>query len=182
MNEHELDRTCVQQCLQGDHEAFAALLDRYEKPVYNAVYRLVGNTEEARDICQEAFVKVFQSLRTYDPSRKFFSWMYRVAINETINHLKERRRWEPLDESLEYGSANPEEALEATEREQEVHKALVLLEPKYRLALIVRHFLQLSYAEAAHVLDLPEKTVKSRLFTARQLLRDILEGQGHAVR
>jgi len=182
MNEDEFDRDCVERCLDGDREAFEPILTRYEKPVYNAVLRMVGDAEEARDIAQEVFVKVFENLRSYDRSRKFFSWMYRVAINETINHMKSRRRWEPLSEAFQSSRANPEEAMQEVERDREIQRALLALDPKYRLALIVRHFLQLSYAEAAHVLDVPEKTVKSRLFTARQLLRELLEGNPHATR
>lgn len=182
MNEDDLDRDCVERCLHGDRDAFEPIVARYEKPVFNAVLRMVGNPEEARDICQEVFVKVFENLRSYDHSRKFFSWMYRVAINETINHVKSRRRWEPLSDVFESSRSNPEETMQETERDHQIQRALLALDPKYRLAVIVRHFLQLSYAEAAHVLDLPEKTVKSRLFTARQLLKDLLEGKPNGVR
>jgi RNA polymerase sigma-70 factor (ECF subfamily) len=181
MNEDELDRDCVERCLQGDRDAFEPLLVRYERPVYNAVLRMVGDSEEARDIAQEIFVKVFENLRSFDPSRKFFSWLYRVAINETINHIKSRRRWEPLTDMFESSHSNPEQAMQEAERDREIQRALLLLDPKYRLAVIVRHFLQLSYAEAAHVLDVPEKTVKSRLFTARQQLKEILEGQANVL-
>ncbi|MGZ8867391.1 MAG: RNA polymerase sigma factor [Thermoanaerobaculia bacterium] len=181
MNEDDLDRDCVERCLQGDRDAFEPLLVRYERPVYNAVLRMVGDAEEARDIAQEIFVKVFENLPSFDPSRKFFSWMYRVAINETINHIKARRRWEPLSDTFESSRSNPEQAMQEVERDREIQRALLALDPKYRLAVIVRHFLQLSYAEAAHVLDVPEKTVKSRLFTARQQLKEILEGKVNVI-
>lgn len=181
MNEDELDRTCVERCLRGERDAFEPLVARYEKALFNAIFRLAGDAEEARDICQEVFVKVFENLGSYDPSRRFFSWLYRVAINETINHLKSRRRWEPLSESLEHPRSNPEHDLQAREQNGEIQRALLALDPKYRLAVVVRHFLQLSYSEAAQILDLPEKTVKSRLFTARQMLREILEAKSHAI-
>ncbi len=96
--------------------------------------------------------------------------------------MKSHRTWEPLSPSLVYEHATAEEEMETAEQQGEIKKALLVLEPKYRLAIIVRHFLNLSYEEAAQVLSLPVKTVKSRLFTARQLLRDILEGQRHAAR
>lgn len=182
MTEDELDRMCVERCLKGEADAFEGILDRYERPVYNAVLRMGADREEARDVCQQIFIKVFERLDTYDTTRKFFSWLYRVAINEAINHMKSHRTWEPLSPSLVYQHANPEEELENAEQQGEIQKALLVLEPKYRLAIIVRHFLNLSYEEAAQVLSLPVKTVKSRLFTARQLLRDILEGQRHATR
>ncbi len=175
MNEDELDRMCVERCLSGETNAFEGILDRYERPVYNAIVRMGADGEEARDVCQQVFVKAFQHLDSYDPTRKFFSWLYRVAINETINAIKAHRSWEPLTSAMRAASANPEEAMQATEQEHEVQRALLALEPKYRLAIIVRHFLQLSYDEAAEVLAVPVKTVKSRLFTARQQLREILE-------
>jgi len=181
MNEDDLDRACVDRCLRGEADAFEEILDRYERPLYNAIYRLTGNVEEARDLCQQAFLKAFEHLRTYDKTRRFFSWMYRLAMNETINHMNARRNWEPLDETLPDGHASPEDDVQAMESEQGIQQALLALEMKYRLALIVRHFLDLSYSEASDVLDVPEKTVKSRLFTARQLLREILEGQRHVI-
>lgn len=182
MNEDEQDRDCVERCLRGESDAFEPLMARYERPIFNAILRLGGNPDEARDICQEVFVKVFENLRSYDRSRKFFSWMYRVAINETINHMKSRRRWEPLSDTLEYAHTNPEQDMQAHEQSGEIQRALLAIDLKYRLAVIVRHFLQLSYSEAALVLDLPEKTVKSRLFTARQMLREILEEKSHEAR
>lgn len=182
MTEDELDRMCVERCLSGEADAFEGILDRYERPVYNAILRLGADREEARDLCQQVFVKVFERLDTYDRTRKFFSWLYRVAINETINYMKAHRAWEPLSPSMMYQHANPEEEAEAAEQHEKIQKALLVLEPKYRLAIIVRHFLNLTYEEGAQVLSLPVKTLKSRLFTARQLLREILEGQRHAAR
>jgi len=178
MNEDELDRMCVERCLSGATNAFEGLLDRYERPVYNAIVRMGADVDEARDDCQQVFVKVFQHLDSYDPTRKFFSWLYRVAINETINAINAHRPWEPLHDAMRTANANPEEAMQAAEQEQEVQRALGALDMKYRRAIIVRHFLQLSYDEAAEVLAVPVKTVKSRLFTARQQLREILE-DGH---
>src|SRR6476469_5234698 len=175
MNEDELDRMCVERCLAGETNAFEGILDRYERPVYNAIVRMGADSEEARDLCQQVFVKAFQHLNTYDPARKFFSWLYRVAVNETINAMRARRAWEPLSDTLRTGIANPEEAMAETDRHNEMQRALVALDVKYRLAIIVCHFLQLSYDEASNVLAVPVKTVKSRLFTARQMLREILE-------
>jgi RNA polymerase sigma-70 factor, ECF subfamily len=175
MSEDELDRMCVERCLAGETNAFEGILDRYERPVYNAIVRMGADGEEARDLCQQVFIKAFEHLDTYDPARRFFSWLYRVAVNETINAMRARRAWEPLSETLRTETANPEEAMAETEQHNEMQRALVALDIKYRLAIVVCHFLQLSYDEAANVLAVPVKTVKSRLFTARQMLREILE-------
>ena len=179
MNKDELDRMCVERCLRGEANAFEGILERYERPVYNAIVRLGADREEARDLCQQVFVKIYERLDTYDPTRRFFSWLYRVAINETINALKTHRVWEPLTERLVNPRPNPEEQLAETEVYEEIQRALLALDLKYRLAVIVRHFLNLSYEEAAEVLSVPTKTVKSRLFTARQLLREILRDGTH---
>ena len=182
MSEEDMDRLCVERCLRGETNAFESILDRYERPVYNAIVRMGADREEARDLTQQVFVKAYQRLDAYDPAYKFFSWLYRVAINETINAMKAHRSWEPLHVSMPAGNASPEEEASAHEDERELQSALVQLDLKYRLPIIVNYFLQLSYEEAAEVLSVPVKTVKSRLFTARQLLREILEGRRHAAR
>jgi RNA polymerase sigma-70 factor (ECF subfamily) len=180
MDEEQQDRTAVERCLQGDTDAFGLLIDRYERPIYNTVLHIVGNVDDAREICQEVFMKAFQHLSSYDPNRKFFSWIYRVAVNEALNHIKSRRTTEPLSESLETPNANPAVHFEEMEQWTELHEQIMKLDPNYRAVVILRHFIHLSYGEIAEILNLPEKTVKSRLFTARQLLRDAMQARGYA--
>lgn len=180
MNEEQPDTMLVERVLSGDFDAFAQLIDRYERPVFNTVLHMVGNAEDAREVCQQAYLKAFQHLSSYDPQRKFFSWMYRVALNEAINHVKARHRHEPLSASLPYLHPDAAEELETAERSKHLHQAIAELEPNYRAVIILRHFIHLSYCEIAEVLDVPEKTVKSRLFSARQLLRDALQQKGYA--
>ena len=179
MNEEELDRIAIERCRQGDLDAFGTLIDRYERPVYNAILHMVGNAEDAREICQQVFMKAFEHLDTYDANRRFFSWIYRAAINESINHLKSRRQSEPLDDRLVYPQPDPAQTYEEAERCERLQKTIQSLDENYRTVLILRHFVHLSYREMADVLKVPEKMVKSRLFTARQLLRQALEGKGH---
>ncbi len=179
MNEEELDRIAIERCRQGDLDAFGMLIDRYERPVFNAILHMVGNAEDAREICQQVFMKAFEHLDTYNANRRFFSWIYRSAINESINHLKARRPSEPLSDRLEYLRPNPAENYEEAERRDHLEKSIQTLDENYRAVLILRHFLHLSYREMADVLNVPEKMVKSRLFTARQLLRQALEAKGH---
>jgi RNA polymerase sigma-70 factor (ECF subfamily) len=180
MNEDEMDRMAVERCLSGDLDAFGLLIDRYERPVFNTVLHMVGDTEDAREVCQQVFMKAFEHLASYDRERKFFSWIYRVAINESINFLKARHPHEPLSERLEYPLANPAEQAEALEEWTHLHEAIMRLDENYRAVIILRHFLHLTYQEIADVLSVPEKTVKSRLFSARQLLREALEAKGYA--
>jgi RNA polymerase sigma-70 factor (ECF subfamily) len=179
MNEEELDRIAIERCRQGDLDAFGRLIDRYERPVFNAILHMVGNAEDAREICQQVFMKAFEHLDTYDANRRFFSWIYRAAINESINHLKSRRPSEPLDERLQYPQPDPAQTYEEAERREHLQKTIRSLDENYRAVVILRHFLHFSYREMADVLNVPEKMVKSRLFTARQLLRQALEAKGH---
>ncbi|PYQ58921.1 MAG: RNA polymerase [Acidobacteria bacterium] len=179
VQEEDLDRIAVERCLQGDVDAFGTLVERYQRPVFNTVLHMVGDAEDAREVCQQAFMKAFEHLSSYDPERKFFSWLYRVAVNESINHLKAKRPHDPLDETFEHPRPNPAQHFEELEEWTHLHEAIMDLEPNYRAVIILRHFVHFSYDEIAQILDLAEKTVKSRLFTARQLLREALEAKGH---
>jgi len=177
MNE-DSDGTLVQRCRDGDRNAFGTLVDRYQKPVYNAALRMLRNPEDARDVAQTVFLKVYEHLGDYDPTHKFYSWIYRIALNESINVLDRRRRLEPIsgDEIDERLGAEDEVASEQSA--QRVQRALMTIKPEYRAVIVLKHFLELSYEDVGQVLQLPEKTVKSRLFTARQLLKDALQASG----
>ena len=179
MEEEELDRIAVERCLRGDLDAFGSLIERYQRPVFNTVLHMVGDAEDAREVCQQAFMKAFEHLASYDRQRKFFSWIYRVAVNESINHLKARRPHESLSETLQHPRANPAEQFEELESWTHLHEAIMNLDPNYRAVIILRHFVHFSYNEISDILNVPEKTVKSRLFTARQQLREALEAKGH---
>lgn len=179
MDEEQLDQDAVQRCRDGDLDAFGSLVDRYERPVFNTILHMVGDAEDAREICQQVFTKAFEHLSSYDCARRFFSWIYRIAVNESINHLHSRHRHQPLDDNLAQRLPNPAEAFEDLERSAHLHQAILRLSENYRAVIILHHFLHLSYSEIAEVQHLPEKTVKSRLFSARQLLRQAMEARGH---
>ncbi len=172
------DQALVESCRRGDRTAFAALVRRYLRPLYNAAYRVLGNVDDANDITQGVFVKVLERLDEYDPEGKFFSWIYRIAINESINVLRSRGRDRPIDEALDRPApdgAGPEFQLQADQRSNRVQKALSSMKTDDRLVLTLRHFSECSYQEMASILDLEEKTVKSRLFEARQRLAALLK-------
>lgn len=180
MHEDEFEPGSLQRFHEGDPEAFEALVDKYHRPLFGLIHRMVGSYEDARDITQQVFLKAFEHRRSFDPHRKFFSWIYRMAINESINHIKSRKPAEVL--SLELGSREPgpERRMEQEETAQTVRRALALLPPDQRAVVILRHFHHCSYRDAAEILNLPEKTVKSRLFSARQLLRETLAAKGYS--
>jgi RNA polymerase sigma-70 factor (ECF subfamily) len=180
MSEEEPDRTIVERCLSGDVEAFGVLVERYERPVFNVILHMVGDYEDAREVSQQVFMKCFEHLGSYDSTRKFFSWIYRIAINQSLNHVKSRRTGEPLDESLESGDVDASTRVENSERRRDVRRVVRALTPDYRVVVILRHYLQLSYREIAETLEVDETTVRWRLYSARRLMRDALAAQGYA--
>jgi RNA polymerase sigma-70 factor (ECF subfamily) len=172
------DNQLVRECLSGDERAFETILLRYQGPVFNAVLRMVRDRDEAGDLTQNAFLKAYERLSTFDPEQKFFSWLYRIAINETINFLKRRGRLEPLDGDWAAPAATPETALLDADLSSHVQDALMSIASDYRAVLVLRHFEDLSYDEISQIVGVPEKTVKSRLFTARRLLKERLIAMG----
>jgi RNA polymerase sigma-70 factor (ECF subfamily) len=173
MSEPDDDAVWVSSCLQGDAGAFEPLVRKYQRLLFGVAYRVVGDYEDARDVTQNAFVRAFERLDTFDPNRKFFSWLYRIAVNEGLNLRRARRPLEALPAGLE-ARENPMDGLEARERQDRVQAALGRLSGEHRDVVVLRHFGELSYEEIAEALDVPEKTVKSRLFSARQRLAELL--------
>jgi len=171
------DVQCVARCLQGDQAAFASLVSKYERVLFSVALRLTGEYEDARDATQNAFVKAFEQLHRYDPERRFFSWLYRIAVNECLNFRRSKRVQEPLVEGFDAGSG-PFEALEQAEARQRIDQALKSLAFEYREVIVLRHFVDLSYEQIAEATGVPEKTVKSRLFSARQKLAALLGTSG----
>ena len=168
----------VHQAQGGDHGAFAELVACYERMAYNLALRMVGDREDARDITQAVFLKAYRSLGSFDPGRRFFSWLYRITLNECLNHLRARQSHEPLSERLVDRGKQPEERWEGRQAARIVEEALLELSPQNRQAIVLRHFLELSHQEMSEVMGVPEKTVKSRLFTARRMLAGILRRRG----
>jgi RNA polymerase sigma-70 factor (ECF subfamily) len=169
----------VERALAGDHEAYGALVDTYSRPIFNLALRMLNDAEDARDLSQTAFVKAYQKLHTFDRSHRFFSWIYRIALNESLNLLKRRRRVEELDERLIAKGPSPEEQSVASQEEGMVREAMMDLTPEYREVITLRHFLDLSHREMSDMLHIPEKTVKSRLHTARERLGVALRRRGY---
>ena len=174
------DSELVSLTLNGELRAFEELVERYQKILYNTVLKIVQDADDAHDITQAGFVKAYENLRSYKPQHKFFSWLYRIVINESLNALRSRKETEAIDSRLMASVKDPAELYEDTEREQYIDKALQMLTPENRAVVVLRHFQDLSYNEISHILDIPEKTVKSRLFTARQLLKDRLLKLGYS--
>lgn len=172
------DNDLVRLTLDGDRAAFEELLDRYEGKVYNVALRITGNREDAMDATQEAFLRAYKNLGRFDPTHRFFSWIYRIGINQALNVVERRKRTVDVDAEIPEGGAGPERRIAAKEAGRELQRAIAALKPDYRTVIVLRHFQELSYDEISEVIDVPVKTVKSRLFTARRDLRLLLAGKG----
>jgi RNA polymerase sigma-70 factor (ECF subfamily) len=171
------DQALVARHRSGDAEAFRELVVRYQRPIYNAAFRVLGNAADAADITQDVFLRISQHIDEYDQEHKFFSWIYRIALNQAINLARRNWREEPLEDgdALEAdGACDPERSAQLSQLSVRVQGALLKLRVDDRAVLALRHFSELSYREIAEVLGIDEKTVKSRLFEARLRMRDLL--------
>jgi RNA polymerase sigma-70 factor, ECF subfamily len=167
------DNALVERCRNGDTAAFEPIVERYQRLLFTVAFRSLGDYDEASDAAQNAFFKAYQKLETFDRSRRFFSWIYRILLNECLNLRRDRHPHEPLTPELAIASS-PVDLLEGAERKRRVQAAVRALPIEQREVIVLRHFTELSYEEIADVLRIPAKTVKSRLHTARQRLSQML--------
>lgn len=173
----EDDNTLLQRYRDGDAAAFRTLVLRYQRPIYNAAYWVLHSAADAEDVAQTVFLRLAERAEDYDPSYKLFSWIYRMAVNESLNLLRRNNREEALDGEADFADdevADPQQRLQEDQRSQHLRRELRKMSVGDRTVLTLRHFSELSYAEIAEVLQVDEKTVKSRLFEARQRLRAML--------
>ncbi len=169
------DAALVSRSLAGEQAAFETLITRHQRPLFTVACRMLGNQDDARDAVQTALGKVYQHLETYDPRHRFFSWIYRIVVNECLNMLRARRPEDVLSPAIA-AVGTPFEAAAAEQRATQVQRALLQLPPDARAVIVLRHFGELSYDEIADALGVPSKTVKSRLHSARQKLGELLLG------
>jgi RNA polymerase sigma-70 factor, ECF subfamily len=167
----------VRRCLAGDAEAFEPIVRAYQAPLFNVALRMLGTPEDAGDATQTAFVRAYEHLDSYDGRHKFFTWIYRILMNECLNVLRARRPNEPVSDNL-VGEGNYDrlDPVDAEKRKRAIQAAIVALPVDYRQVIVLRHFGELSYEEIAATLGIPVKTVKWRLFSARQRLGEQLLG------
>jgi RNA polymerase sigma-70 factor (ECF subfamily) len=181
------DEELVRSVLAGDRERFGTLVERYQGRLINYLYRLVRNLDEAHDLAQEVFVRVYQALDRFDPQYRFSTWLFRVAQNAAIDVIRKRRfRMVPLSRpdddgegsweiELEAGGPGALETLETEESGARVRAAIEGLPWEYRELILLRHYGELAYDEIAEAKGMPLGTVKNKLFRARQMLKGVLE-------
>jgi RNA polymerase sigma-70 factor (ECF subfamily) len=176
------DQALVARVLDGEQDAFAELVERYQQQVFNLTYRMLGEAREAEDAAQEAFLRAYQHMDRYDAARPFKTWLLSIASNYCIDRLRKRRlTWLSIEEplpphpALTSGMPGPEDATLLSERDGVVQELLAELAPDYRAAVILRYWYDMSYTEIAAMLDTTESAIKSRLFRARQTLAQRLQ-------
>ena len=165
----------IRRAAGGDRRAFDRLVVVKRERVVRTAYQVTGDLEDARDVAQGALVKAYSKLASFDPRYRFFSWIYRIVVNEALNTRSRRRPAAPLLLDLPTDGADVEDAVASRERSDSIQAALLRLSSDDREVIVLRHFAELSYAEIGETLGVPEKTIKSRLHEARQRLGRILE-------
>ena len=162
---------------RGNAAAFTRLVEAYQRPVYNLAYRMLGNADEAEEAAQETFLRVYTQLGTYQPGRKFSSWLFSIASHHCIDVLRRRRlTWLSIEdeeapaEMLTSDAPGPEDTMLQNEQETTVRKMLSTLPPDYRLPVVLRYWHELSYEEIAEATHSTVSAVKSKLFRARAML------------
>jgi len=168
----------IARTLAGDHRAFTTLVEAHQRVLYSLALRMVRDPEDARDLTQTVFVKAYRNLDRFDRNHRFFSWVYRIMMNEALNHIRSHRQHETLDDGLLAPGGTPEDHAERAQVDERVRRAVMLLQEDHRDVIVLRHFLLQSHREMSALLGVPEKTVKSRLHTARQRLGEVLTRQG----
>lgn len=177
------EATWVKQARAGDRAAFSCLVETYQAPVYNLAYRMLGSATEAEDAAQEAFIRAYTRLHTYDPARKFSSWLLAIASHYCIDMLRKRRiQTLPLDELppraelAMHPRTQPEQVVVRQQDASAVQTLLNVLSPAYRTPVILRYWYDMSYREIGDAMGVSENAVKTRLYRARGKLARHLSG------
>ncbi|NBC08218.1 MAG: sigma-70 family RNA polymerase sigma factor [Bacteroidetes bacterium] len=191
LNSATEDYTLVKAAIKGSQKAYQLLMDRYRNPIFHMMLKMVNNREDADDLTIEAFGKAFSKLASYTPRYAFSTWLYRIAINNGIDHIRKKRLHmlsidEPMDGdySSDYShnipgyTLDPEQSYIREQRLELMRELLGRLTPKYRLMIELRYFEELSYEEIATDLDIPLGTVKAQLFRAKEVLGNLLSQPG----
>jgi len=181
------DRALVRRAKSGDLAAYDELVHRYQERIYATLYHMTANHEDANDLAQEAFIKAYHSLRSFKGDSTFFTWVYRIAVNRTINFLKQRKHkthlsLNDLDFNAEHdpdlvaliSDRTPRREASLTELQEKLNAAMLQLSDTHRLVVALHDVQGLSHEEISRIMDCNVGTVRSRLFYARQQLQSLL--------
>jgi len=174
------DYELVKQCLAGSSDSFSELVARYKKLIYSAVYNMVSDKEEADDISQEVFLKIYKALDRYNPEYKFSTWSVKIATNYCVDILRKKKYDSVPLEEIEATCASrdtPEARYISKEKRERIRKAVNELPEKYKVLIIMFHENGLSYDEMSKILNEPMTIIKNRLYRARLMLKDKLSAE-----
>jgi len=183
ISDHELMR----RIKDGDVPAFDVLVRRWEHRLYNVVYKIIYDIETTRDLCQEIFLQVYKSAKKYKPTAQFETWLYRIAINSSINELRKQKRYQmysldnqddaqiSLDDIMIDRNLKPDEIVQQDEMALCIQNAIAKLPADQRIVVTLRHYEGLKYQQIAEILNCPLGTVKSRMYSAIEQLRTLLK-------
>lgn len=164
------DNDLVLEVINGRSSSYGVLIERYQKTIFNIMLRLTGDYETARDLTQDVFVKAWEKLGSFNFRNRFFSWIYRMAINEAINYNR-KYSGKRSDENVDaYMDKVPENA-DGNLKMSLIHAEISMLKMEYRILVVLKYFCDFSYTEISEVTKVPERKVRSRLFSARELIR-----------
>jgi RNA polymerase sigma-70 factor (ECF subfamily) len=182
------DAELIHTSIGGREESFEELVRRYQRPIVGYIFRMLGDYDSSLDVTQEVFIKVYNSLHRYSSDYKFSTWLYRIAHNATIDHIRRNSANTQSIETdcgdgsyqlqIESRDPSPEKERERKEWKAEIEAVVKRLPTAYRELILLRHSQDLSYDEIAEVTGLPLGTVKNRLFRAREMMREIFIGRG----
>jgi len=182
----------VRRCISGDAAAWEEIVQRYNRRIYNICYRFAGSVDDAQDLTQDVFIKMYRTLQTYDVERgAFMTWVTTITRNLLVDHFRKTKQDRvtdsidgapsehedamPLSEQIRDTSATPDSRVQSRETSETVHRALQKLSPELRESVILRDLQDMDYKEIAHVLKVPEGTVKSRINRGRAELARLLQ-------
>ncbi len=171
----EEDNRLIAETLNGKTESFGMLVKKYQNKMYNLAWQITHDSDISKDITQDTFIKAYRNLRKFDNNKKFFSWIYRITLNESLNNKKHSTVTEKLNEETGMGIYSPFEDVEKRETAGKIKEAINKLDDKYKSLILLKHYQELSYDEIAEILNIPPAKVKSRLYIARDILRVSLE-------
>jgi RNA polymerase sigma-70 factor (ECF subfamily) len=179
------DNTLISQTIRGRIKAFRELVFRYQKRAFLYARAMVGNSDDAYDLSQEAFIRVYKHLGKFDPTYPFKVWFFHILSNLCKNHLRQKKNRGKVTVSSELTEAavaplsrRPDIVFEKSELQQQLWKSIAELPDKFREIIILCHFQEMSYEQISEVLQIPRGSVMSRLYYARQKLREIMEDKG----
>ena len=179
----------IKKAIEGDESAYKNLLENYRGAIYNLLYKMVRNKEETEDLVQEAFMKAFKALPSFNEEYAFSTWLYKIAVNNCIDHMRKKKlqtysinkpvqsKDGELDREFPDTSMSPDKSILSDERASIIETAIDELPENYKTAIILRHSEEKSYEEISKILNIPLGTVKARIFRAREMLKKKLKGK-----